>query len=74
MRKQLFDSLLNNSTFLSLFYNARKSSEEKNIPLEASFIETGLNTYKTWFFPMCETWGLKNLDQVRDFDKMVRTI
>ena len=74
MNKKLFNKLLNNSHFLSVFYQARDNSQKQNIPLEASFIECGLNKYKNWFPKICLVWGINNLVQIAQFNKMVQVI
>ena len=43
MNKKKFKELLNNSDFLSLFYQAREKSEKDNLPLETTFMVIGLN-------------------------------
>jgi hypothetical protein len=72
--KKTNDELLKNSLFLSVFYTARKRSEDGTIPLPAAFMEIGLNKYKTWFPKICLEWGIENLTQIIKFDKWVRTI
>lgn len=72
MNEKRFNELLNNSLFLSLFYNARKQAENKNIPLEAGFMEYGLNKYKTYFLYMCENFKLNKLTELKEFDIKVR--
>ena len=72
MKEKRFKELLNNSFFLSLFYQARNISEEYKLPLEASFMATGLNKYKTWFTHLCDEWGLENLLEVNEFDMKIK--
>jgi len=74
MKKELFNKLLNESEFLSLFYQARQQSEQTKTPLEANFICIGLNKYKTWFFKLCEYWGLDTLTQIIEFNEKVKSI
>lgn len=69
-----FDRLMENSHFLSIFYQARDKSERENLPLENCFMEIGLNRYKEWFPKMCLSWGITNLTQIRKFNEKVMSI
>jgi len=74
MNKNKFKELLNNSHFLSLFYQARIKSEKDNLPLETTFMAVGLNKYKEWFPQICLSWGVDNLIQVKQFNQKVKSI
>jgi len=74
MNKKQFNNLLNNNLFLSLFYQAREKSDLDNLPLENCFMELGLNKYKNWFPKICLSWGVDNLIQIKQFNKMVMLI
>lgn len=74
MNKKLFNNLLNNGHFLSLFYQAREKSDLDNLPLEVTFMEIGLNKYKHWFPEICLAWGVDNLIQIKQFNKMVKLL
>lgn len=74
MNKKLFNNLLDNNLFLSLFYQARIKSEKDNLPLETTFMAVGLNKYKQWFPQICLSWGVDNLIQVKQFNQKVKLI
>jgi len=74
MNKKLFNNLLANSNFLSLFYQARDKSNKDNQALENCFMEIGLNKYKEWFPQICLAWGIDNLVKVNQFNKQVMSI
>jgi hypothetical protein len=64
--------LLGYPEFLSLFYQARERMSKMNVPLEAGFIEIGLNKYKHWFFRICDRWNLADVSEIGAFDRWVK--